>query len=220
MSPALPTIPLVVFLSDNGIAVPFAKCNAWFHATRTPLLVRWPGVASPGSENHDDFVSGVDLFPTFLDAADVDGPAELDGRSFVELMRGESQDGRDHVFTQIDMKAGGDAVPMRCVQNARYGYIYNPFSDDRHWYRNNNEGQSMKAMQAAARSDPEIAARIDLFRYRVPEELYDLESDPDCLRNLINDPDHVEILEQVAGQITKLDERNRGSDAGSLSAQS
>ncbi len=27
---------LVIFISDNGIAVPFAKCNAWFHSSRTP----------------------------------------------------------------------------------------------------------------------------------------------------------------------------------------
>jgi N-sulfoglucosamine sulfohydrolase len=192
---------LVVFLSDNGIAVPFAKCNAWFHSTRTPLLVRWPGVVSPGSANRVDFVSGVDLFPTFLEAAGVEGPADLDGRSFVPLMRGESQEGRDYVFTQIDKKAGGDAVPMRCVQNAQYGYIYNPFSDGRHWYRNNNEGKTMQAMQEAARTDSQIAARIDLFRYRVPEELYDLENDPNCLFNLIDDPNYSDVLKQLQARM-------------------
>lgn len=181
---------LVVFLSDNGIAVPFAKCNAWFHSTRTPLLARWPSVIKPGSANRTDFVSGVDLFPTFLEAAGAKGPRFLAGRSFVALMKGEKQEGREHVFTQIDKKAGGDAVPMRCVQSAKYGYIYNPFSDGKHWYRNNNEGQCMKAMNEAATSDPAIAARIELFRHRVPEELYDLEKDPDCLKNLIESPEH------------------------------
>lgn len=192
---------LVVFLSDNGIAVPFAKCNAWFHSTRTPLLVRWPGVVSPGSANRVDFVSEVDLFPTFLEAAKVDGPEELDGRSILPLLRGESQEGRDYVFTQIDKKAGGDAVPMRCVQNAHFGYIYNPFSDGRHWYRNNNEGKTMQAMQEAARTDSQIAARIDLFRYRVPEELYDLEEDPNCLFNLIDDPDYADALGELRSRL-------------------
>jgi N-sulfoglucosamine sulfohydrolase len=181
---------LVVFLSDNGIAVPFAKCNTWFHSTRTPLLVRWPPVVKPGSEDREHFVSGVDLFPTFLEAAGVKGPPALDGRSFVPLLRGQPQDGRDCVFTQIDRKADGDAVPMRCIQDGHYGYIYNPFSDGTHRYRNNNEGQCMRAMEAAARDDPAVAARIRLFRYRVPEELYDLPKDPDCLKNLIDGPDH------------------------------
>jgi len=185
---------LVVFLSDNGIAVPFAKCNAWFHSSRTPLLVRWPGVVKPGSKNATDFVSCVDFFPTFLEATGVKGPDDLDGRSFVPLLKGEKQSGRDYVFTQIDKKAGGDPVPMRCVQNAKYGYIYNPFSDGKHRYRNNNEGLCMRAMNKAAGTNPAIKARIALFRYRVPEEFYDLENDPDCLHNLIDDPKHREAV--------------------------
>lgn len=193
---------LVVFLSDNGIAVPFAKCNAWFHSTRTPLLVRWPGKVPAGSKNDCDFVSGIDLWPTFLEATGVKGPSDLDGRSFVPLLRGEPQSGRDVVFTQIDKKAGGDAVPMRCVQNARFGYIYNPFSDGKHRYRNNNEGKCMAAMQRAAVDDPMIAARIQLFRYRVPEEFYDLENDPNCLNNLIDDVKHAEQIDAMRQQLS------------------
>ncbi len=200
---------LVVFLSDNGIAVPFAKCNTWFHSTRTPLLVRWPGVVKPGSENRKDFVSGVDLFPTFLEAAGVKGPPELDGRSFLALLKGEEQKRRDLVFTQIDKKAGGDAVPMRCVQNAKYGYIYNPFSDGKHIYRNNNEGLCMKAMNLAAKKDPAIAARVHLFRYRVPEEFYDLEKDPDCLNNLIASPEHREVIRAMQARLQSWMEKTR-----------
>lgn len=194
---------LVVFLSDNGIAVPFAKCNAWFHSTRTPLLVRWPGVVKPGSANHSDFVSGVDLFPTFLDATHVAGPSGLDGKSIGSLLEGKKSGGRDFVFTQIDGKAGGDNVPMRCVQNAKYGYIYNPFSDGKHLYRNNNEGKSMAAMNKAAATDAAIAARVQLFRFRVPEEFYDLAADPDCLHNLIDSTEHREAIEALR---TKLHE--------------
>ena len=98
------------------------------------------------------------------------------------------------VFTQIDMKAGGDAVPMRCVQDEHYGYIYNAWSDGQHWYRNNNEGMTMKAMNEAAETDPAIAERVRVFRYRAPEELYDLEKDPDCLHNLADSRRHLETL--------------------------
>lgn len=192
---------LVMFLGDNGIAVPFAKCNAWFHSTRTPLLVRWPGVTKPDSSNRNDFVSGVDLLPTFLEATGVTGPSDLDGRSIAPLLKGQAQEDRDWVFTQIDGKAGGDNVPMRCVQNAKYGYIYNPFSDGKHLYRNNNEGLTMKAMNEAAKTDAAIAARIQLFRYRVPEEFYDLENDPDCIHNLIDSSEH---RENIAELQTKL----------------
>ncbi len=192
---------LVVFISDNGIAVPFAKCNTWFHSSRTPMLVRWPGVIKTQQNNNHDFVSTVDFFPTFLDACSVEGPSDLDGKSFVALLQGKPQENRSFVFTQIDSKAGGDSVPMRCVQNANYGYIYNPFSDGKHWYRNNNEGQTMAAMQRAAKNDPAIAARIKLFRYRVPEEFYDLQKDPNCLHNLILDAQHHEALALLQKQL-------------------
>ena len=192
---------LVMFITDNGIAVPFAKCNAWFHCTRSPLLVRWPGVVEPRTRDDKHFVSVVDFFPTFMDATGITSPDDLDGRSFLPLLQGHDQDERNYVFTQIDSKAGGAAVPMRAVQNSRYGYIYNPFSDGQYWYRNNNEGKSMAAMNHAAKTDPFIRARVDLFRHRVPEELYDLGNDPNCLQNLINDPIFAEELEQLRGRL-------------------
>ena len=192
---------LVLFITDNGIAVPFAKCNTWFHSSRSPLLVRWPGVVKSGTRDDTHFVSVVDFFPTFLEATGVKGPSGLDGRSFLQLLSGQSQEGRDHVFTQIDSKAGNAAVPMRCVQNANYGYIYNPFSDGKYWYRNNNEGLTMAAMIKAAQTDPAIKARVDLFRYRVSEEFYDLKSDPNCLHNLLNDASYVEPIKTLQNML-------------------
>ena len=194
---------LVLFISDNGIAVPFAKCNAWFHSSRTPCLVRWPKVIRPNTSNNDDFVSVVDFFPTFLEVTGVSGPEGLDGTSFLPLLKGEKQSGREYVYTQIDSKAGGDSVPMRAVQNSRFCYIYNPFSDQKHWYRNNNEGKTMAAMNAAAKSDQAIAERIQLFRYRVPEEFYDLLHDPNCLHNLIGKAEHASTLATMQDKLVQ-----------------
>jgi N-sulfoglucosamine sulfohydrolase len=90
---------------------------------------------------------------------------------------------------------------MRAVHNARYGYIYNAFSNGTYWYRNNNEGQTMAAMNLAAKTDPAVAARVNLFRYRVPEEFYDLEKDPDCLVNLIDSPRHKETIKGLQSKL-------------------
>ena len=94
------------------------------------------------------------------------------------------------MFTQIDSKAGGAATPMRCVQDHQFGYIYNMWVRDDYRYRNNNEGLTMHAMEEAAPGNPDIAERVKTFRYRVPEELYDLENDPNCLNNLIDNPEY------------------------------
>ena len=55
----------------------------------------------------------------------------------------------------------------------------------------------MAAMNAAAKTDKVIAERIKLFRYRVPEELYNLEKDPNNLVNLINCPEHKDVLNNL-----------------------
>ncbi|MEZ6112320.1 MAG: hypothetical protein R3C99_15075 [Pirellulaceae bacterium] len=60
---------------------------------------------------------------------------------------------------------------MRCVQDERFGYIFNPWADGKFRYRNNNEGLSMRAMESAAATDPTIAERVRLFRFRDLEVL-------------------------------------------------
>ena len=194
---------LVMFLSDNGIAIPFAKCNTYLASTRTPWIVRWPGVVKGGTVDKEHFISGIDFFPTILKALHLPIPTGLDGSSFLPLLRGQGQSGRDKVFTQIDMKAGGDAVPMRCVQDKRFGYIFNPWSDGTFWYRNNNEGLTMKAMVEAATDDPYAAQRVNMFRYRALEEFYDLKNDPDCIHNLIDKPDYKDEIGSMRNQLSE-----------------
>ena len=194
---------LVVFMTDNGIAIPFAKCNTWFHATKTPFLFRLPGTIKENQRDNSHFVSAVDLLPTFLDLTGVEKPSKLDGKSILPILKGGTESGRDYVFTQIDSKAGGAAVPMRAIQNAKYGYIYNPFSDGKLVYKNNNEGLTMKAMNEAAKTDPAVAARVKMFRTRVPEEFYDLEKDPNCLNNLINNPEYKTIIADMQKKLEK-----------------
>jgi N-sulfoglucosamine sulfohydrolase len=192
---------LVMFLSDNGIAIPFAKCNTYLASTRTPWIVRWPGVVKQGAVDKEHFISGIDFFPTVCEAIGLPIPTGLDGSSFLALLKDKRQSGRDKVYTQIDMKAGGDAVPMRCVQDKRFGYIFNPWSDGKFWYRNNNEGLTMKAMVEAAANDSYVARRVDMFRYRALEEFYDLKNDPDCIHNLIDQPDYQDEINSMRNQL-------------------
>ena len=86
---------------------------------------------------------------------------------------------------------------MRCIQNKDFGYIYNMWCKDGYYYRNNNEKDVMAAMEQAALTDPEIAARVQMYRYRVLEELYDLRNDPGCINNLIDNPLYAGRLDEL-----------------------
>ncbi|GAG77106.1 unnamed protein product, partial [marine sediment metagenome] len=113
---------LVMFLSDNGIAVPFAKANCYLTSTRTPWIVRWPGKIRPGSTDDTHFISGIDFMPTILEAAGLPAVEGMDGRSFLALLKGGTQEGRESVFTAFHEMHSKKQYPMRCVQNRRHGY--------------------------------------------------------------------------------------------------
>ena len=84
---------VVIYSADQGF---FLGEHGWFdkrwifeESLRTPLLIRWPGVTKPGTVNRD-IVSNLDFAETFLDAAGLPAPAEMQGRSFVPVLKGQT----------------------------------------------------------------------------------------------------------------------------------
>ncbi len=201
---------LVIFMSDNGIALPFAKCDNYHASSRTPWIARWPGVIKAGTVNDEHLISGVDYYPTILEASGIKIPAQLDGKSRLPLYRGKRQKNDAIVFTQIDNKAGGkvmpmrsNASPMRGVQTLNHLYIFNAWAYTEVMHYTNNEGITMKAMEEAAQSNQEIKSRVDLFRRRQPDEFYDIKKDPDCLNNLISDPKYSGEIHKMRTELEK-----------------
>lgn len=189
---------LVMFLSDHGMPLPFAKTQLYHHSTHTPLIIRWPGVTRPGSVDDRHMVSAVDFVPTLLDVLHLDHPRGLDGRSFAPLLEGGTQDGRDLVIKEYNENAGGSRDPMRAVQTKQFLYIFNPWSNGERIMATATTGTpTYRRMAELAKTDPWIKARHHLYQYRVVEELYDIQKDPDCLTNLIDSPPHQKQLNQL-----------------------
>ncbi len=189
---------LVMFLSDNGMPFPFAKTNCYPFSTRTPWIVRWPGKVKAGAVDGVHYISGIDFLPTVLDAVQVAPPAGVDGRSFLPLLRGEEQEGRDQVLTTFHQTSGRRDFEMRAVQNRRFAYIYNAWSDGKTVFTSESTGSaSFKGMQRAAQTHPAVAARVRHLSYRVPEELYDLAIDPCCQRNVADLPEYRNELQKM-----------------------
>ncbi|WP_081622153.1 sulfatase-like hydrolase/transferase [Endozoicomonas elysicola] len=190
---------LVMFVSDNGSAFPFAKANTYLASTKTPLLVQWPeGGLTTNVVDSRHVVSLVDLMPTMLEAAGIPIPDTVDGRSFLPLMRGEQQNDWDYAYSQIDYKISGPATPMRAVQSKQYGYTFNAFVG----YAEFQVGYDKEIIELMENSgDPEQVARAEFFRTRIPEEFYDLKSDPDNLVNLIDHPEHQDRINRYRTRI-------------------
>lgn len=180
---------VVFFLSDNGMAFPYAKTNCYLTSTKTPLIVRWPNVIKP-SVNDTAMVSGVDFMPTVLEILDLPKIDDLDGHSYKDILLGISKKDAsfDDVFTVFNTTAGRRDFPMRCVMNSEFGYIFNAWSDGTMDFENESQsGITFDAMVKAGKFDSAIKDRVDFFVYRTKEELYNLKEDPDALNNLAND---------------------------------
>lgn len=176
---------MVIFLADHGMPFPGAKFNCYPDSVRTPLVVRWPGHVEAGSVDRQHMVSGVDLMPTILAAVGLP-VGKSDGRSFLPVLQGEAQDGRDQVFAQFHHIHGKDALPMRSVLTKDAAYVFNPWSNGQRRFGRNG-GDTFRAMQQAAVDDARMAARVNHLSYRTVEEFYDLRVDPGCLNNLLGD---------------------------------
>ena len=74
------------FLGDHGL---FDKRFMYEESLRMPFLVRWPGVIPPGTRS-DAIALNVDFAPTFLEAAGVAVPSDMQGRSLVAILRGRA----------------------------------------------------------------------------------------------------------------------------------
>jgi arylsulfatase A-like enzyme len=83
---------VVIYSSDQGW---YLGEHGWYdkrwmyeESFRTPLIVRWPGVAKAGSRNKD-LVQNLDYAQTFLDICGIKSPQEMQGQSIVPLLEGK-----------------------------------------------------------------------------------------------------------------------------------
>ncbi|MBK0330879.1 sulfatase [Brachybacterium sp. MASK1Z-5] len=206
---------IVVFLSDNGMAFPFAKANCYLRSTSTPLIVAWPGRIREGAVLEEPFVSTLDLFPTFCEIIGSQVPEGLDGCTLMPLLEESAGAreiaGRDRVHTVFHETSAKRRYEMRCVQTADWGYVWNSWSDGEEEYRAENmQGLSWGAMVGAAEGDDALEERTAFYLRRAPEELYDLRNDPDCLENLAGDPARADDL--LAARTALRAELERSAD--------
>ncbi len=129
---------LVIYASDQGF---YLGEHGWFdkrwifeESLRTPLLVRWPGVARAGSVNRD-LVSVLDLAETFLEAAGVPVPPEMQGRSLVPILRGaRPADWRTHFYYQyFEWPQPHRVRPHYGVVSDRYKLVHFEAGDADYW---------------------------------------------------------------------------------------
>jgi arylsulfatase A-like enzyme len=193
---------LMIVTSDNGMPFPRSKGHNYDIANHLPLVVCWPqGIVQPGRQVND-LLSFIDFAPTFLELhgipAEKSGMASVTGRSFADLLNGKPDKDREFVILgreRNDVRArpgteAGLGYPIRAIREGDFLYLHN-FAPDR-WPCGNPElglldtdnGPTKKLIADAGEQNRFWQL---CFGKRPAEELYDLASDPDCLKNLASE---------------------------------
>lgn len=194
---------LVMVLSEQGNSFPFAKWTCYEVGLASACIARWPGQTKPGSVS-DALIEYVDVVPTFLEAAGVERPAILEGRSFLPVLTGSLTTHKTHVFglqTTRGIHHGSEYFGIRSVRDARYRYIRN-FTPEVTFENAATQDPTFRTwMQMAAEGDENAKRLVHDYQHRPAEELYDCESDPWNRQNLASDPKHAAQLAALRIQL-------------------
>ncbi len=106
---------IILFTSDHGCH--FKTRNDEYKRSCHDASVRVPtmfyGGPFTGGGRLSQMVSLIDLPPSLLAAADIDPPAQMQGRSILPLLKGEDSDWQGEAFIQISESQVGRAIRSR-----------------------------------------------------------------------------------------------------------
>lgn len=201
---------LVIFVSDNGAPFLNSKTTLYDAGVRLPLIMRCPGLN--GGVINPNMVSFLDILPTCLDWAGVNRntsqpnamtntgkPPKRLGKSFLSIADSNDMisEGKwdQHVFGSHTFHEIQNYWPTRFLRTTRFKYHRNiawkldfPFGTDLYgslsWEGiRNMEGPVMIGNRP-----------LDRYLHRGPEELFDMDNDPEELHNLVSDKRFENIL--------------------------
>jgi N-acetylglucosamine-6-sulfatase len=159
---------LVLYLGDNGFAFGehglIDKRTAYEESIRVPMVMSAPGLLPAGAVV-SAVAANIDVAPTLLEAAGLEPPPGLDGRSLLRPARGDVEGWRTEVLYEYFWERNFPHTPtMHALRGERYKYIrYHGIWDS--------------------------------------DELFDLQQDPLETRNLIRDPAHQAMAEQLNARL-------------------
>jgi arylsulfatase A-like enzyme len=120
---------VVIYMGDNGFQFGelglIDKRDMYEASIRVPLLARAPGLIKPGTKVQQ-MVMNVDIAPTIMEMAGLEKPAQMQGNSFLPLLRGEQPTWREWMYYEYYWEWAFPQTPtIFGVRTNQYKYIYN-----------------------------------------------------------------------------------------------
>jgi len=163
---------VVIYSSDQGF---YIGDHGWYdkrwmyeESLKMPLIVKWPGVTEAGSVN-EDLVQNLDYAETFLEMAGAEVPGDMQGRSLVPLLAGNTPDDwRESIYYHYYEYPSVHMVPRHYgVRNDRYKLIHFYQFDEWEFYDLETDPDELHNLYEHADYADEIATmKVELERLR------------------------------------------------------
>ena len=123
---------IVIYSSDQGF---YLGDHGWYdkrwmyeESLQMPFIIKWPGVIKPGSSS-ESLIQNIDYGPTFLDAAGVAVPGDMQGLSMLPLLKGLKGESpanwRDSIYYHYYEYPSVHMVPRQYgIRTKRYKLIH------------------------------------------------------------------------------------------------
>lgn len=160
---------ILIFMSDHNIEP--GKATSYEKGIHIPMIVYWPGITK-GSQKTSSLISSLDVYPTILEAADIQKPEDLklDGISFMSVIRNPSSSNRQFVFAEAGF--------TRSVSDGRHKYIALRYPESVIKTMVDNEINYAPSYVGNWPQAHSVIAMKHYPAYFDQNQLYELESDP------------------------------------------
>lgn len=195
---------IVIFLGEQGPQFPGGKWNLWDDGQKSSMIVKWNKVVEESSVT-DAVVQYEDIVPTLVDLAGGKPLNNLDGKSFLPVLKGESDTLRNYAFGVHNNIPEGPAYPIRSIRDTRYKLVKNLTPEKDYYiryYMNPKKDNSvwMSWVKKGEKSDKakRLYRRIEK---RPALEFYDLKEDPYELNNLANESKYADKIDEFDSRL-------------------
>jgi len=209
---------IVIFLGEQGPQFAGGKWTLFDNGVKSSMIIKWPNEIKMNTETNA-IVQYEDLTPTLIEIAGGKAPKNLDGSSFLKVLKGHGSKHREYAYLIHNNIPEGPPYPMRGVRSEHYKLITNYLYTDKYYIKYmmnpDNPRSSWNTWMKRAQTDPQAKLLTERIHTRPAIEFYDLQNDPNELNNLATNPKYKKLLDKYEKKLQKW-MVNQGDKGASL----